>query len=278
MRLLSKFFWQAPLVALVLLLTGCVVVPPAPLPPVAESAPGFPARTIVVVGNGQMRVQANVAQINFGVEFVDENVATANRDAAAMMDEVLASLASLDIAEADIKPQSYNIYSERYYPDYERADPGTVPLFPETGESVRYRVTHQIYVVVRDPAKLTTILDTLVTVGGGNVYIYNSDFLYDNPRSLERAARTKAVADAQRKATDTARLLGVELGPVIAISELVQGSYVGVDSFSSTLWPGQLQFYMQLQITYRIVDQNADTLLPGISPNAPLTNTIAITP
>src|SRR5690606_5506212 len=80
--------------------------------------------------------------------------------------------------------------------------------------------------------------------------IYGTDFLYDDPESLEPAAREKALANAQDKASEIAQLIGVELGPVQQISEIVGHSGVYWDSDITPLWPGQLQFYLSLQVTY----------------------------
>jgi uncharacterized protein YggE len=200
-----------------------------------------------------MRVRGNVAQINFGVEVVDDTVLEANRAASATMQAALQTLAELGIPDVDVRPYSYNVYAERYYPDYERDDPGTVPLFPEPGEEVRYRVMHQVAVIIRQMETLPDVVEALVAAGGNALYIYGTDYQYDDPASLEDESRRKAIADAERKANEIAQRIGMELGPVVAISELVQGSYTQWDFLEGSIWPGQLQFYKQLQIEYAVI-------------------------
>lgn len=241
-------------------LVGCAASPPLPsseLPPAPQPAHMTPERTIVVVGNGNMRVQANMAKSHFSVEVVGDTVIEAHRTAGEIMARVVDALAALQIAGDDVQPHSYNVYVERYYEDYERDDPGTVPLFPEAGEQIRYRVMHQLSVTVRDLAAITDVVDAVTTAGGNYVYIYGTDFLYDDPAGLEHEARQKAIADAERKAQEIAQLIGVELGAPRAISELVAGGYSNWDGYGPPLWPGQLQFVMQLQVEYAIIDREA---------------------
>ncbi|MCC6455879.1 MAG: SIMPL domain-containing protein [Caldilineaceae bacterium] len=253
--------------AFMLLLAGCATVEaPTIQPEIPNSAmTTTPARTIVVVGNGNTRVKANQVRVNLGVEVVDETVVEANRTASAIMQQVLDALARQQIADADIQPYAYNVQAERYYADYARDDPGTVPLFPAPGEEIRYRVLHQIHVLVRDLDRVDTVVDAVIEAGGNNVYIYGTDFLYDDPESLEPEARAQALKDAEEKAGEIAQLIGVEVGPVQQISEIVGHSGVYWDSDIAPLWPGQLQFYMSLQVTY------------GVSSTTPLTATSSLT-
>ena len=261
----GRVYVLMPILALILLLTGCVA-------PDSLSAPR--AQSIVVVGNGNTRVQANLVQLFLGIEVVDDTVMAANRKANEAMDRVLEALASQNIGGREIKPFAYNIYSERYYPDYEIDDPGTVPLFPDAEEAIRYRVIHQLHVLIHDLASVPTVVAAVVEAGGPSLYIYSTDFLYDDPASLEPAARELAISDARGKAAELAALLGVELGAVIGITELVQNTGVQWDTQAFTpIYPGQLQFYKQLQVTYSTLTSVAatatitqsDTVTGGVS-------------
>jgi uncharacterized protein len=255
--------------ALMLLLAGCAAVEAQTIQPEipnsATTTATTPSRTIVVVGNGNTRVKANQVQVNLGVEVVDDTVVEANRTASAIMQQVLDALALQQIADVDIQPYAYNIQAERYYADYERDDPGTVPLFPAPGEKIRYRVLHQIHVRISDLDQVDTVVDAVIEAGGNKVYIYGTDFLYDDPESLEAAAREQALANAHDKAGEIAQLIGAEVGPVQQISEIVGHSGVYWDSDIAPLWPGQLQFYMSLQVTY------------GVSSTTPVTTTTTLT-
>lgn len=177
--------------ALLLLIAGLCALQSQPA--MAQiSTSGVAPQTILVVGYGNTRVDANIAHVHLGVEAVDTSVIAANRAVRRDMQRVLAALAMQGVVDGDVTTFGYNVNIERYYPDYERDDPGTVPLFPDPNEEIRYRMVHQIQVVLHDLDKLTDLLDAAAQVGGDNLYIYGADFLYDDPTSLEPAAREKA--------------------------------------------------------------------------------------
>lgn len=258
---------------LTLWLAGCaapvdpprISAPPTVPPPSTLQNAATLQRTIVVVGNGNVRVQANMARLDLGVEVVDETLSVANQQASELMQRILDTLASQRIAEDDIKPYAYNISAERYYPDYDRDDPGTVPLFPDANEAIRYRVIHQIHVNVRAMDRVPDVVAAVIEAGGSHFYLYAIDFLYDDPSRLEADSRAKAIADAQRKAEAIAVEIDVQLGPVIAISELIEAGGARWDSYIPPIWPGQLQFYKQLQLTYALVENSPITVTSPIT-------------
>jgi len=268
-------------VTFVLLLAGCAAGPPptsarSTTTPPSSQQPVVTPRTIVVVGNGNTRVEANIARLTFGIEVVDESVLVANRTASEMVEKVLAALTALEIAGEDVKPYAYNVYAERYYPDYDIHDPGTVPLMPPANEQTRYRVIHQIHAMIRDLDSIATVVAAVVEAGGNSVTIYGIDYLYDDPASLEPVAKARAVADAKRKAEAIAQQIGVELGPPISISEFVQGSHTSWDGLVPTIWPGDIQFYMQIQITYAIkndISAATPSATPTVTSTVPTTST-----
>lgn len=259
--------------ALLLLMAGLCALQSQPA--MAQiSTSGVAPQTILVVGYGNTRIDANIAHVHLGVEAVDTSVIAANRAVRRDMQRVLAALAMQGVVDGDVTTFGYNVNIERYYPDYERDDPGTVPLFPAPNEEIRYRMVHQIQVELRDLDKLTDLLDAAAQAGGDNLYIYGTDFLYEDPTSLEPAAREKALDDAQAKAEDIARLAGVELGRLLTISELTQGTTSYWDTYVPALWPRQIQFYMQLQVSYAIGD--AYTATPA-SASSVVTSTAMMT-
>lgn len=271
---------------LALWLTGCtaLAVPTNENTPneVTPPATTTEQRTIVVVGNGNVRVQANMARLDLGIEVVDESLSIANQQASERMQHILDTLESQRIDADDIKPYAYNVSAERYYPDYEIDDPGTVPLFPDVNEAIRYRVIHQIHVNVRELDRVPDVVAAVIEAGGNNFYLYAIDFLYDDPSSLEAASRANAIADAQRKAQAIAAEIDVQLGSVIAISELVQAGGARWDNDIPPIWPGQLQFYKQLQLTYTVLDNTViDSApiqaAPTTTSTSPLTTSATIT-
>ena len=250
--------------ALICLLTGCAA-------PIISPAPPQQAGTIIVVGNGNTRVQANIAQINFTITIVDDNVSAANRAASATLQRIIDTLANENIAGNDFPLIVRNIYAERYYPDYEYDDPGTVPLFPDANEELRYRVIYYRSILVHDLENIPTVVAILADASGNALYINGTDLLYDDPEGLEEEARAFAMADAKRKAEESAKEIGAQLGPPLGISEHVEGFGSSWTNDMAPIWPGQLRFVMQIQVTYAMYYATPSQLPLSLTPKVAAT-------
>ena len=71
------------------------------------------ARTITVVGNGEIKVKPDVANTTVGVEALGPTVDAAMSDAEARMTSVLAALKKMGIADKDIQTSNFSINFER---------------------------------------------------------------------------------------------------------------------------------------------------------------------
>ncbi len=120
---------------------------------------------------------------------------------------MLAALKEMGIAEEDIQTSGYSVFSERYSPD------GTAAT------EVQYRVTNTVNVLIRDLDKVGAVLDASIEAGANN--IYGVEFLLDDPTAARSAARQMAVENAAATATELAGLTGVEVGPIVSISEVI---------------------------------------------------------
>lgn len=137
----------------------------------------------------------------------------------------------------------------------------TVPM-PPARPFGQYHVSNMVEVVIRDLAKLSTVLDTAVSAGANNVW--GISFTIDETAAVESKARELAAADAKKRAEVLARLSGVTLGPVVSVSEVVGMSgmpgpmppmaMAARDSGGGTpVAPGEVTFSAQLQVVYSIV-------------------------
>jgi len=208
-------------------------------------------RSITVVGEGKVSAKPDIAQAQIGVEVFAPTVQEATRENNERMGAVMAKLKELGIAEKDIQTSNYSIYSERRYPE--------VPLSEgEPGEEITYRVSNMVQVTIRQLDQVGEIIDEAVAAGANSVY--GISFAIDDPSELQGEARTLAIADAQAKAEELARLAGVKLGPVMVVSEVIgvpglQG-YVGGGGAmpvpAAPISPGELEFTLQVQVTYAI--------------------------
>lgn len=216
----------------------------------AQATTTTPARTITVVGEGKVTVKPDLASINIGVETVKPTVKEASDENAATVTAILAALADQDIANNDIQTSGFSVYAERFGPD------GPLP----EGE-VRYRVSNNVSVKIRDLEKVSAVLDAAMEAGANN--IYGIEFSLEDKSSARSEARAEAVSDAEARAEELATLNGVSVGEVLSISEVIGNNmFIGANQTympmgggaAAPIAPGELELSMQLQITYAIAD------------------------
>jgi len=236
------------LVGLVLLaaVVGCA--------PAASSveAPGSIERSITVVGEGKVSVAPDVAEANVGVDVLAPTVKESTAEAKERMTAIMAALQKAGIAEKDIQTSSYSIYFERY--------PEMMAVVEEKPSEIEgnYRVSNMVRVKIRDLDKIGAVLDGVIEAGANNVY--GVSFTVDDPSEVRSEARAKAIADAKAKAQELADLNGVNLGEVLQISEVIGGSFptigmpmaVEYAGGGGPISPGELEYSVQIQVTYAI--------------------------
>ena len=220
----------------------------------AVQPPAAAAGTITVVGEGKVTLKPDVARVTIGVETVSTSVQEATAGNNAKVEAVLDAQEAAGIDEDDMRTTGYSVYADRYGPEGMLAD-----------SDVRYRVSNNVSVTIRDLDSVGSILDVAVEAGANN--IYGIEFALDDPKIAESDARSAAIANAQAKAAELAELTGIDLGRVVGISEIVGaggGYYAG--NFAETarmglgggggapIAPGQLDLVMQLQVTFAIAE------------------------
>jgi len=245
----------AAVLAAALLLTGTLfggawLQTPAAL--AQDAAPSSP-RTITVVGEGVVNIEPNVARTNIGVEVLRPTVEEAAAENSQIVDGLLATLTELGIPGEDIQTSGFNVYAERYGADG-----------PASEDEVQYRVSNTVTVIIRDLDKVGEVLDASIKAGANN--IFGVEFLLDDATTVRSEARKVAVENARATAEELAALNGVQVGKVLAISEVVGGAggfynnsisnfQIGMGGAERTpIQPGQLRLTMQLQITYELVE------------------------
>lgn len=217
-------------------------------------------RTITVVGEGSVSIDPDVAQTTIGVEVVKTTIIEATAEAREVMEAVLNALMEAGVAESDIQTSGFSIWAERSYDGPPRPVESAVNS-EEPVETVRYRVSNQVMVTIRDLESVGAILDAAIEAGANNIFGVN--FRLDDPSVVESDARAKAVENAKAKAEELAALTGAEVGEVITISEVIGqgGGYFGGNFASSArqemggggagpISPGQLNLSMQIQVTF----------------------------
>ena len=172
-------------------------------------------RGITVTGSGSVSVEPNLAIMNIGVEVLAKTVGVARLAAAEAMDSVTDTLKKEGVGDKDVQTRRFNI-SPRY--DYEEI----IVDGRHTGKQVLtgYVVNNSAVVKIKDLENVGQIVDKAAEAGGDLVRIEGISFTVDDDDLYLSTLRKQAVEDAFEKATQYASLTGVELGPLLSLSEI----------------------------------------------------------
>ncbi len=245
-----------PLIVAWVLLTGALVAAPFAPAVYAQDSVSSTAlpRTITVVGEGKTNIKPDIARVNIGVETVKSTVQEASTENKATVEAVVAAFKDAGVADADIQTSSYSVFAERYGSDGPLAE-----------TDIRYHVSNNVNVKIRDLESVGTLLDAAIEAGANN--IYGVEFALDDPTEAQSQARAKAVERAKAKAEELAGLTGVALGDIVSVSEIIgmgggfyngmvgASSYMGMGGGGGTpVSPGELEVSYQIQISYAIAE------------------------
>ncbi len=213
--------------------------------------------TISVSGKGESYAAPDIATFSFTVQ--EEKMVVS--DAQKVVDEKIASIISFlkknGVEDKDIKTQGYNIYPRYEYPEIRCL----VYPCPQGKQTLAgYDVSQSVQVKIRTLADAGRIIGG---VGGlGVTDVSGLTFSIDKEDAVLRAARQKAIDDAQTKAKELAHDLGVTLVRIVNFSE--SGNYPvpmmyaaksadgGGASETAQLPAGENQFISNITITYEI--------------------------
>lgn len=161
-----------------------------PVRPMAEEPP-----LVRVMGEGQVEVPPDSVEISLGFSVRAGEAATAYRQTAAAMNQVVRALTEAGIPRDQMQTEQISLR-----PVYEQE------------QLVGYEGSAILRVTLRDPSIAGETIDRAVAAGAN--LVLSVSFQVREPGPHEAAALTRAVQDAQRKAAVLARALGIGLGPV----------------------------------------------------------------
>ncbi len=167
---------------------------------------GTSASGIAVSGNGEVLGTPDTLQMRFGVSVLRPTVDQAVGDAAALADELIASLEAEGVASDDIQTANYSISPEYDYSSEQR-------------KLVGYRVDNTVIAKIRDLDAAGSVIDATVSSVGNEIQVSGVSFSIEDDTELIAAARAAAWEDAQAKAQQLAELAGLTLGAAVTISE-----------------------------------------------------------
>lgn len=246
---------------------------------VVQAANNPDVEGIVVSGVGKASGSPDMARATIGVETRARTAEQATADTNSRMTALSQAFKQLGILDADLKTQNFSVNFEQDFqpqPPPPVSEPAAVasksgkastassapPAAPPKDEPRGwYRAANTLEVTVRDLKQLGKILGTATTLGSNAIYGVN--FELSDPHALEAQAREKAVADARARAEQLARLSGITLGAVLAVSEStnfpgpMQGPMMMAKSESlradaAPVESGQLEVTAQVSVRYAI--------------------------
>jgi hypothetical protein len=162
-------------------------------------------RTISLSGHGEVRSAPDLAFVTSGVVSQGATAAEALAANTKAMTDIFAALKSAGIPEKDIQTSNFSVQ-----PRYDFSNNQAPKL-------VGYDVNNNVSVTLRKIADLGSLLDKLVQAGSNQINGVSFDVA--KPEQAMDEARKLAAADAERKAKVYASAMGVELGPVMQVSE-----------------------------------------------------------
>ena len=169
--------------------------------------------SINVEGTAKIRVAPNIASFTFGLDNRAPNLTDAQKKNTDGMNVLIEKFKALGIAAEDLQTTNYNAYQEMNWDQNKQLNvPGN------------WIVSQQLMVTIRDIAKAATVVATAGQGGSTNIYGPNFATSDEVINSMKDKARADALADAQKRAGEIAKSLGVHLNRAIGYGEWFDGN------------------------------------------------------
>lgn len=221
------------------------------LPHAANAQENRPVPRIVVTGEGEAAIAPDMAIVTLSVMREAATARAALDEANAAMAAVIAAMKDMGIEARDLQTAGLQINPNYRYPQDGGSEPPRI---------VSYQVSNTLTVRVRDVAKVGEVIDGAVTLGvnqGGSIVFTN-----DDTRPVMDQARTRAVEDAIARARTLAQAAGVQLGPILELTEqshMPQPMPIGAKAFrmeaASDAVPveaGENTYRVQVSVTFEL--------------------------
>lgn len=217
--------------------------------------------TITVTGTGTSSATPDIARISFAVQQSANDVKSAQDAATKKANEAVQAMKDLGIAEKDITTSDYSI-APQYARESSPCAPGMLctQVLSSSNRITGYQVSERVEVTVRDTSKAGDVVSKLGTLGVQNVS--GPNFTFDDDNGVLNDARAKAIQNAQDKAKELAKELGVSLGKVVSYSDqggaypmydkAVSAQSAGMAQAAPILPVGEQERTASVQVTYRI--------------------------
>jgi uncharacterized protein len=219
-RLLITAVAVVGVVAVAGLLVGLRVIAANPAPsstttssttPVTVNAVSASPNTVTVVGSGQVNAAPDEALLSLGVSATRPTAKGALNAAAAEMTQLTAALSSQGVATQDMQTSSVSLGQNP-------------PNFPTP---ITYSGSSSVTVTIHHLTNVGSIEVAAVAAVGNDIQLNGVSLTLSDDSSQLRVARIAAMADARSRASQWAAQTGRKLGPVLAVSEIVDSQSSG---------------------------------------------------
>lgn len=163
--------------------------------------------TITVVGVGNGSGTPNTAQVGLGVSATRSSIRDAVSAASADEQKLLTALHNQGVQDKDIQTASIWVSTQ-------------TNCCPQT--LVGYNAATQFTVTMHSISSITPVLEVAVDAVGNELQINGISVYVADQGPMLKSARANAMADANTKAQDYARISGHHVGGLIGVSEVVQ--------------------------------------------------------
>ncbi len=214
----------------------------------AEEAAG--TRIISAVGEATVSAKPDIAYVALGVNTQANTAAEAQVKNNAAMNDVLAAIKQMGIADEDVRTSQFSMYP--VYGD-ERPVPGAAPSEPKV---VGYRANNTVTITVRNLSRTGAVIDQCVKVGANQIqhvtFALKDDAKY-RYQALEEAARA-----SRGKAESMAKGLGLTITGIKSVHEVSAGptfGYVmydraGAGAPQAAVSPGSIDVRAEVRVEY----------------------------
>ena len=215
---------------------------------------------IWVNGRSMIDVEPDLAILMLGVEARELTVTEARDAAAGAMTALREALTGLGVAEDDVVTTSFSISPQTVWVEVKDSI-GTHGEPRITG----YIVSNSLRVKIRNLDDVGDIIDSAADAGGNFVRINSISFTVDDASGFGEQLRQLAAADAKAKAELYAVAMGVQLGPLVYLTEAgssapilkvqaAEMAMAGFDSRASTpISGGDVSLTTDIQAAFSIV-------------------------
>ena len=200
------------------------------------------ARTITVVGTGEVRGTPDVADLVLGVSGRAGSAAAVMARIADRAKKVIDALHDAGVSDDDIQT----------------ADLSVQPVLDDDGKATGYEAANTVSVRIRDLAKAGAVVDAAAAEAGDDIRVQGITFSIDDDSGLLATARTKATKRARAQAEQLAAGAGVEVAEVRSIRESTSSvplTYAGdaaEKAAGTPVMPGSQTLSVQATVVFAI--------------------------